>query len=64
MGAADARDMLLDAAATSLGIMADGLILSGSGAVKSNAGDILSYADIVKATGRPIRGYGHSKTSL
>ena len=61
MAAADARDMLLDAAATSLGIMADGLILSGSGAVKSNAGDSLSYADVVKATGRPIRGYGHFK---
>jgi CO/xanthine dehydrogenase Mo-binding subunit len=61
MAAADARDILLDAAATSLGIMSDGLILSGSGAVKSNAGDILSYADIVKATGRPIRGYGHFK---
>ena len=61
MAAADARGKLLHAAAGLFDSTVDGLILSGSGAVESKAGKRLSYADIVRAAGEPIRGDGHFK---
>jgi carbon-monoxide dehydrogenase large subunit len=61
MAAADARRMLMDAAAKSLGVAAKTLTLSGAGYVESVTGKTLRYADIVKASGRPICGYGHFK---
>ncbi len=61
IAAAAARRKLLDAAAKLFDSSVEGLNLSGSGAVESQAGNKLSYADIVRAAGGPIRGDGHFK---
>ncbi len=61
MAANEARQRLLDAAASVCGVAKNGIKFTGAGAVRSKSGKEISYAEIVEKIGRLIRGKGHFK---
>ena len=61
IAANEARERLLDAAAVVCGVAKKEINFIGASTVRTKTGEKISYADIVKKFGRPIRGEGHFK---
>jgi CO/xanthine dehydrogenase Mo-binding subunit len=61
LAANEARQRLLDAAASVCGVAKNDITFTGAGAVRSKSGKVISYTEIVEKIGRLIRGKGHFK---
>jgi carbon-monoxide dehydrogenase large subunit len=61
LAANEARQRLLDAAASVCGVAKNDITFAGAGAVRSKSGKVISYTEIVEKIGRLIRGKGHFK---
>jgi carbon-monoxide dehydrogenase large subunit len=61
LGAAQAKEQLIEVASYKLGVAKEELFLAGDGTVRTAAGKRISYGEIAQASGEGIRGHGFYK---